>query len=141
MPSPTPDPGDVAPKPMAQIERGSVQRQLRGGCPELKLVAVTVAAMAKVTADRHVHRETAAIHRPGLMQRTTSVPLHAGSLHRLESQQVEHLLHRDLRTDAVEVDTWHRGSSLGDGVRGPFRSPSTLSGERERPCSELSQVA
>jgi hypothetical protein len=42
---------------MAKIDCGLMQRQLRGGGPKLKLVAVTVAAMAKVATERHVHRE------------------------------------------------------------------------------------
>jgi hypothetical protein len=42
---------------MAKIDCGLMQRQLRGSGPELKLVTVTVAAMAKVATERHVHRE------------------------------------------------------------------------------------
>jgi hypothetical protein len=56
-PSPTPNPGDVTAKSMAKIHCGLMQRQLRGGRPELKLVTVAVAAMAKVATERHVHRE------------------------------------------------------------------------------------
>src|SRR5208337_2894754 len=57
--SPAPNPGNVAAKPMAKIDRGLMQRQLRGRSPKLNLVAVTVAAMAIVATDRHVHRERA----------------------------------------------------------------------------------
>src|SRR5690349_8963404 len=71
-PSPTPDPRNVVPEPLAKLERGLMQRQFPGGCPELKLVAVTVTAMAEVTTQRHVYRETATTPRPGLMQRTTA---------------------------------------------------------------------
>jgi hypothetical protein len=42
---------------MAKIDRGLMQRQLRGSGPKLKLVTVTVTTMAKVATERHVHRE------------------------------------------------------------------------------------
>src|ERR1700686_659637 len=63
--SPAPNPGDVAAKAMAKIDRGLMQGQLRGSRPKLELVTVTVAAMAIVAADRHVHRERATTPRPG----------------------------------------------------------------------------
>src|SRR5271157_2802951 len=122
---------------MAKIHRGLIQGQLRGRCPKLELVTVTVAAMAVVATDRHVHRERAATPRRGLMQRTNSMPLYPRSLRGLEPKQVQDLLHRDLSANSLEVDTWHGCSSLGDGAvraRGPFRS-ITLHGERERPPS------
>src|SRR5579862_6621018 len=62
--SPTPNPRYVVPEPMAKIKRGLVQRQFPRGCPELELVAVTATAMAEVTTQRHVHRETAVAPRP-----------------------------------------------------------------------------
>src|SRR4051794_27225475 len=51
MPSPTPDPGNVAAEPMTKTDRRLVQRQLWGCRPEPKLVAVTAAplAMARFT--------------------------------------------------------------------------------------------
>ena len=51
------NPGNIAAKSMAKIDRGLMQRQLRGSGPELKLVTVTAAAMAKVATHRHVRRE------------------------------------------------------------------------------------
>ncbi len=51
----------------------------------------------KVATDRHVHRERATpTARRGLMQRTTSVPLHPRSARGLEPKQAQDLLHRDL---------------------------------------------
>ena len=43
----------------------------------------------------------------GFVQGTTSIPLVARSLARLEAEQVEDLLHGDLRAKPVEVDSWH----------------------------------
>src|SRR5271157_8008 len=114
--SATPNPGDVAAKAMAKIQRGLIQGQLRGCCPKLELVTVTVAAMAVVATDRQVHRERAATSRRGLMQRANSVPLYPRSLRGLEPKQAQNLLHRDLSANSVEVDTWHGCSSLGDGA-------------------------
>ena len=65
MPSPTPDPGNVAAEPTTKIDGCLEQRQLRGSRPELKLVAVTAAPMAIGAAQRHVHRERAAMARRG----------------------------------------------------------------------------
>jgi hypothetical protein len=120
---------------MAQIDRGLMQGQLRGRCPELKGVALAAAAMAKVAAERHVHRERATTARTTVVQRTTSVPLHAGPIRGLEPEQVQDLLHHDLSAKSVEVDAWHGWASVGEGPlsgRAPFRSLS-LHGERERP--------
>src|SRR5208337_3588831 len=94
--SATPNPGDVAAKAMVKIQRGLIQGQLRGRCPKLELVTVTVAAMAVVATDRQVHRERAATSRRGLMQRANSVPLYPRSLRGLEPKQAQNLLHRDL---------------------------------------------
>ena len=136
--SPTPNPGNVAAKATAKIHRGSMQGLLRGSGPKLERVSVAAAAMAVVAAHRHVYRERAAMpglgH--GLVQGTNSVPLSPRSSRRMESKQVQDLLHRDLGTDSVEVDARHGCSSLSRGRRGsvaggPFRS-NTLYGERER---------
>jgi hypothetical protein len=131
--SPTPNPGDVAAQPMTQLDRGLVQRPLRGRRPELKLVTPTAAPMAIVPAQRHVHRETAAMLRPGLMQRTAPVPLHTRSARGREAEQAQHLLHRDLTADSAEVDTGHGDSSLGDGTRGSFRPRALFPGNRNDP--------
>jgi hypothetical protein len=98
-----------------------------GGCrPQLKLIAPAVAAMAAVTTDRHVHGEATMTTEPGFVQGTISVPLVARSLVRLEAEQVEHLLHGDLRAKPVEVDPW-RGFNVACGCdlmeEWPFRSP------------------
>ena len=54
-PSPAPNPGDLAPNATAKVYRGLMQSLFCGHCPKLKLVAVTVAAMAVVAANRHVY--------------------------------------------------------------------------------------
>jgi hypothetical protein len=113
--SPPLNPRNLAAQPMAKIDRGLIHAQLGGSSPKLERVTVAAAAMAIVATARHVHRERMTPSRPGLMQRTTSVPLHPRSLRGLESQQVQNLLHRDFRANSVEVDAWHGGSSLGDG--------------------------
>ena len=108
MASPSPNPGDVAAKPMAKIDCGLMQRKLPGRRPKLKLVAVTVAPMASVATDRHVHRERAMpTTSPGVMQRTASVPLHPRSTRGLEPKQVQHPLHRHQTANSVEVDAGH----------------------------------
>jgi hypothetical protein len=93
-----------------------------GSRPELKLVAVAAAPMAIVAAQRHVHRERAAMARRGGGQRTASLPLHPRSFRGLEAEQVQHLLHRDLPANCLEVDTGHGCSSLADGVVGCSRT-------------------
>jgi hypothetical protein len=55
MASPSPNPGDLAAKPTAKIHCGFMQSKPSGSRPKLKLVAVTVAPMASVATDRHVH--------------------------------------------------------------------------------------
>jgi hypothetical protein len=45
MSSPALDPGNVAAKAMTKTDRSSVQGQLRGSRPKLKLVAMAVAAI------------------------------------------------------------------------------------------------
>jgi hypothetical protein len=76
MPSPSPNPRDVAAKAMAKIRCGLMERKLPGCRPKLKLVAVTAAPTASVATDRQVHRErTMPPTGPGVMQRTGSVPL------------------------------------------------------------------
>jgi hypothetical protein len=112
--SPAPNPGNVAAKAVAKIDRGLMEGQLPGGRPKLKLVTVAVAAMAMIATDCHVHRERATTPRHGLMQRTTSVPLHPRSIRGLEPKQAQDLLHRDLSANSIEVDAWHDCSSLGD---------------------------
>ena len=71
--------------------------------------------MAIMAADRRVHRERATTRPwPGLVQRTTSIPLHSPSIRGLEPKQVRNLPHRDLSANSVEVDARHGCSSLGD---------------------------
>jgi len=113
MPSPAPDPGNVATKPMAKVHGGLMQRKLPGGRPELELVAVTVTPMAKVTTDRYVHRERAMpTTGPCVMQGTASVPLGPRPTRGLEPQQVQHPLHRHQSANSVEVNAGHSAPSL-----------------------------
>jgi hypothetical protein len=113
MPLPAPNPGNVAPKPMAEVHGGLMQRKPPGGRPELELVAVTAAAMAEVATDRHVHRERAMrTTGPGVMQGTASVPLNPRPTRGLEPKQVQHPLHRHESANSVEVDPGHDSSSL-----------------------------
>jgi hypothetical protein len=65
--SPAPNPRNIAAQATAQINRGLVQRQLPGSRPKLNRVTMTVAAMATVATDGHVHRETARTPRPALV--------------------------------------------------------------------------
>jgi hypothetical protein len=122
MPSPTPDPGNVAAEPTTKIDGCLEQRQLCGSRPGLRLVAVTAAPMAIVAAQRHVHREPAAMVRRGGVQRTASLPLHPRALRGLEAEQDLHLLPRDLPTNCLEADTRHVCSALADSVVGCSRT-------------------
>jgi hypothetical protein len=156
-PSPAPTPGNVAAKAIAKINRGLMQGQLRGGCPKLEVVTVTVATMARVAADCHVHRERATMLRRGFMQRTPSVPLHPRSTQGLEPKQAQDLLHRDLCANSVEVDAWHGCSSLADTMARcsfdrsiPFLSMGNGNGPRrlvspgvadQRACGEAGRLA
>jgi hypothetical protein len=112
--SPAHNPGNSAAKPMAKVDRCLIQGLLRGSRPKLELVTLTLAAMAKVATACHVHRERAMKPGPGLMQWTSSVPLHPRSICRLEPQQAQNLLHRDLSANSVEVDAWYSCSSFGN---------------------------
>src|SRR6516165_4873702 len=103
--SPAPNPGNVVTETLAKIHRSFMQRQLLGRSPELELVTVAVAVMAIVAAHRQVHRERATSPRPGLMQRASSVPLLPRPIRGPEPEQAQDLLHRDLSTNSVEVDT------------------------------------
>jgi hypothetical protein len=47
------------------------------------------------------------------MQRTAAVPLRSGAADGLEAEQVEYLIHGDLGTQSVEVNTGHGRSSNG----------------------------
>ena len=100
-------PGDFHAQCVTEIDRRLIEGQLGSSRPQLELIALAVAAMATVTADRHVHGEASGTRGRGFVQRTTSVPLVACSLAGLEAEQVEYLLHRDLLAKLVEVDTRH----------------------------------
>lgn len=114
------NPRDRAPQPLAEIDRRPMQGQLAGCSPQFQLVPVTVTAMAVVAAERQVHGEGTTPLGRRLMQGTAAVPLRSRATHRLEGKQVEYLRHRDLSTQAIEVDTGHGTSSSGG--RGAFRS-------------------
>ena len=66
-----------------------------------------MATVTMVAAGRHIHGEVSATRRRRFVQGTTSVPFVARSLARLEAEQVEYLLHGDLRAKPVEIDAWH----------------------------------
>jgi hypothetical protein len=100
-------PGDFHAQCATEIDRRLIEGQFGGSRPQLKLIALAVAAMATVTTDRHVHGEATMTTGPGFVQGTASVPLVARSPAGPEAEQVEHLLHGDLRTKPVEVDPWH----------------------------------
>jgi len=100
-------PGDFHAQCETEIDRRLIEGQLGGSRPQLKLIALALAAMATVTSDRHVYREASGTRGRGFVQGTTSIPLVARSLARLEAEQVEDLLHGDLRAKPVEVDSWH----------------------------------
>jgi hypothetical protein len=151
LPSPAPNPGNFAAKPMAKVHGGLMQRKLPSRRPELELVAVTVTLVARVTSDRHVHRERAMPSTdPDVMQRTTSVPLSPRPTQGLEPKQVQHPLHRHESANSVEVNAGHGASSCGELLEPrspdsmarysarPFRSLSTPYGERERPLQSIS---
>ena len=72
-------PGYSVTEDAAEIERGLVQWQVGGRCPQLKVVALAVAPMAVLAADRHVDGEGSAASGRGVMQRAGSVPLAARS--------------------------------------------------------------
>ena len=74
-------------------------------------MAVTVATMAIVPAQVHVHGEAGSWARGTARQGATAVPLMVAATVRLEAEQLEDLLHGDFRAQAVEVDTGHADSS------------------------------
>jgi len=99
-------PGDFLAQYATEIDGGLIQRQLRGGRPQFKLVALAMTLVAAIATDCHVHGEASATG-PGFVQGTASVPLVACSLAGLEAEQVEYLLHRNLLAKLVEVDARH----------------------------------
>ena len=64
----------------------------------------------------------AAMARPGSVQRTASTRLYPRSFRGLEAERVQHLLHRDLPANCLEVDTGQGCSSRADGVVGCSRT-------------------
>ncbi len=115
------DPGDLAPQSPAEVDRSPMERHLCGCGPQFELVPVAVTAMAVVAAERHVHGEGATTFGWRRMQGTATIPLRARATYRLKREQVEHLLHRDLGTQPVEVDAGH-GTVLRQ-LPGPFPFP------------------
>lgn len=105
--SPPPNPGDFAAELLAEVDGCLMQGEVRGRGPKLKRVPAAAAAMARVTAERHIHRERAPRPRAALGQRTTSIPLRCRAPHRHEPEQAQDLLHRHFAAQSVEVDTWH----------------------------------
>jgi hypothetical protein len=106
--SPAADPGHISTEHTVKIDGGFVRWQTGECRPKVELIALAVTLMAVVPADGHVHRELAAAPMGhGIVQRTVSVPLIASAVGRLEANQVEYLLHRDLGAQLLEVDAWH----------------------------------
>jgi hypothetical protein len=86
-----------------------MQWQASGCCPEFDLMAVTVATMAVVPAQVHVHGEAGPSARGTVRQGTTAVPLIASATGGLEAKQLKYLLDSDLLPELIEVDARHVG--------------------------------
>ena len=110
------NPGDSSLEPTAEIDRRTMERLPSGRGPQVQMVAITVTAMAVVATECHVHREATTTLGPGFMQGTAAIPLLARPTGGLEPQQVQHLFHRDLSTQPLEVDAWHVPSPLDEGL-------------------------
>src|SRR5215813_4264446 len=111
--SPTPKPGDLAAQATAEVDPCLIHALPGRRRPELQRVAMTPATMATVATARHVHRETATTAAgPAILQWTASVPLRSPPTPRLESQQVQHLLHRHDRANPLQIHSGHESSSL-----------------------------
>ena len=78
-------------------------------------MALTVATMAVVPAQVHVHGEAGSWTRGTARQGAAAVPLIATATVRLKPKQLENLLHGNSRAHAVEVDTGDADSSLAPG--------------------------
>lgn len=84
-------------------------------CPEFELMALTVATMAVVPAQVHVHGEAGSWTRGTARQGAAAAPLIATATVRPNPKQLEKLLHGNSRAHAVEVDTGDADSSLAPG--------------------------
>ena len=100
------------------------------------------------SSDRSPRSPRTSDRRPdlGLMQRTASVPLHPRSTRGLEPKQVQHLLHRDLSANSVEVDAWHGcflvlADTMARCSERPFRSLSSPMGNGNGPPHSISRSA
>src|SRR5271156_3236380 len=102
--SPALNPWNVSSQSLAEIDGSLIEGQPCGCCPKVDVVAVAVTAMAVVAAERHVDGEGTTPLGRCLVQGTRAIPLPARSSRRLEAEQAEHLLHRDLGTQSLEVD-------------------------------------
>jgi hypothetical protein len=126
----SPDPLTIGSTPRGVIVLGTtrsvvatlVQRQLCGDRPELKPIAATAVPMSIVAAQHYVQRDRAAIARPRSVQQTGSIPLYPRSFRGLEVERVQHLLHRDLPANCLEVGNRHGCSSLAVSVVGCSRT-------------------
>src|SRR5271168_4160533 len=108
------DPGNRSSEPLAEIDGSLMQGELCNSRPQFDGVTVAVAAMAVIAAERQIHGEVAFALCWSVMQGTAAIPLRAGARHGLEGEQVEYLRHRDLGTEAIEVDPWHGAVLFGD---------------------------
>ncbi len=131
--SPAVDAGRLSAETAAQIEHGRIDGLSGEIGPKREVVALTMAAVTTVDAAGHIHGEAAAAGRDRgveVAQGTRAVPLLAPPGYGFEAEQIQDLLHGDLVTEPVEVDSRHgfplgmgRGSWLGGSAGlGPFRS-------------------
>lgn len=104
---PASDPGHIAAECVTKILGGIVNRKLVDFRPQLDLVAFVVALMAVVPPGVQIHRERSAVRGVRLVDGTRTTPLISRSAGWLETDQVQDLLHRDLVTKLVEVDSGH----------------------------------
>jgi hypothetical protein len=129
---PAVDPRDFSADLPTQIDGRRTVSQLRVGGPELNLIALAPALMATIDSHRDVDRKRCTSIRCGIMKGTTSVPLIASSTRRLETDQRENLLHRDLTTKPVKVNAWHGFSVCSGTVPVPFSIWGTGNGQFSR---------
>ena len=104
--SPALDPGHVPAERLAQIDCGFVDRLDVYGSPKFELVSLAVALVAVVSTFGEIDRKRPAGRRTS-MDGTRTVQLLAMPTGRFPSQPLEHLAHRDLASQPIEIDSWH----------------------------------
>jgi len=112
-------------EPLAEIERGSAQREMLDGRPEIEVVttAPTGEAVEQMTLD--VDAEAPRRSRMSGMrgEETAATPLVAASVCGLVSQQVQHLAHADLLADDQIIERRHEACPVGSSCWAPWPSP------------------